>query len=193
MNETWVTVVGNVASDVNWRRTPNGNEVANFRLMSTERRFDPESGSWEDGNRVAVGVSCWRRLGENIRTCLAKGDPVLVRGKLHVREYEMDGVRRTSTEIEARSVGLDLARVRAKVVPAEAAGSGRSVVDVSGLTVVDAGAGSTDGEDALAGPGTSVRGSGGSTGAAPHAPRDEGDEDLEHPDGGPGEPSALAG
>ena len=151
MNETWVTVVGNVASDVNWRRTANGNEVANFRLMSTERRFVAESGSWEDGNRVAVGVSCWRRLGENVRTCVAKGDPVVVHGRLHVREYETDGVRRTSTEIEARSVGLDLARVRAKVVLTDAAGTASRIVDVTSLAVVDAGTGAAEPDETLAG------------------------------------------
>jgi single-strand DNA-binding protein len=151
VNETWVTVVGNVASDVSWRRTQNGTEVANFRLMSTERRFDAESGSWEDGLRVAVRVNCWRRLGENVRACVTKGDPVVVRGRLTVREFEVDGVRRSSTEIEARTVGLDLARVCAKVVPPESAGAGRSVVDVTGLVVVDDGAPAADPEDMGAG------------------------------------------
>jgi single-strand DNA-binding protein len=137
VNETWTTVVGNVANDVSWRRTPNGGEVVNFRVMSTERRFDPETGSWQDGARLAVRVSCWRRLGEHVRTCIAKGDPVVVLGKLSVREYEADGVRRTSTELEARSVGLDLARVAAKVVPAGAGPAGRPVQDVTGLAVVE--------------------------------------------------------
>ena len=137
VNETWTTVVGNVASDVSWRRTPNGGEVANFRVMSTERRFDAETGSWQDGARLAVRVNCWRRLGEHVRTCVAKGDPVVVHGKLSVREYEADGVRRTSTEIEARSVGLDLARVPAKVVSTESAPGGRPVLDVTALTVLE--------------------------------------------------------
>jgi len=140
VNETWVTVVGNVASDVSWRRTQNGAEVANFRLMSSERRFEAESGSWEDGLRLAVRVNCWRRLGENVRACVTKGDPVVVRGKLTTREFEVDGVRRSSTEIDARAVGLDLARVCAKVVPPEPVAAGRSVVDVTGLVVVDEGA-----------------------------------------------------
>jgi single-strand DNA-binding protein len=139
VNETWVTVVGNVASDVSWRRTQNGGEVANFRVMSTERRLDPESGTWQDGLRVAARVNCWRRLGENVRACITKGDPVVVRGRLSVREFEVDGVRRTSTEIEARTVALDLARVCAKVVPAEPAASTRPVLDVTGLVVVDDG------------------------------------------------------
>jgi single-strand DNA-binding protein len=147
VNETWVTVVGNVASDVSWRRTQNGGEVANFRVMSTERRFDAESASWEDGLRVAVRVNCWRRLGENVRACITKGDPVVVRGRLSVREYEVDGVRRTSTEIEARTVALDLARVCAKVVPTGSAGAGRPVADVTGLVVVDEGAPRAESDD----------------------------------------------
>jgi single-strand DNA-binding protein len=183
MNETWLTVVGNVASDVNWRRIPNGGEVANFRLMSTARRYDSESGSWQDGPRVAVSVACWRRLGENVRTCVAKGDPVVVHGRLQVREYEVDGVRRSSTEIEARSVGLDLARVSAKVVPADAAVPGRSIVDVTGLAVVDAGTSADGADESLVG--TSPAGSDlGEPGG--------GEPVLRVEDGELGEPSALA-
>ena len=43
--------------------------------------------------------------------CLRKGEPVLVRGRLRVREYEgKDGSRGTETEIDASSVGHDLNR-----------------------------------------------------------------------------------
>jgi single-strand DNA-binding protein len=43
--------------------------------------------------------------------CLRKGEPVLVRGRLRVREYEgKDGSRGTETEIDASSVGHDLSR-----------------------------------------------------------------------------------
>jgi single-strand DNA-binding protein len=116
--------------------------------MSSERRFEAESGSWEDGLRLAVRVNCWRRLGDNVRACVTKGDPVVVRGKLITRDFEVDGVRRSSTEIEARAVGLDLARVAAKVVPAEpAAAAGRSVVDVTGLAVVDEGASAVESDE----------------------------------------------
>lgn len=183
MNETWVTVVGNVASDVSWRRIPNGNEVANFRLMSTERRFDAENGAWEDGPRVAVRVNCWRRLGENVRTCVAKGDPVVVRGKLSVREYEADGVRRTSTEIEARSVGLDLARVSAKVVPTEAPAPARSIVDLTGLAVGDERVPFAGSDDVLGSP---------SAAEAPDDGQAPGEALLDGDDGGHLAGSALA-
>ena len=46
---------------------------------------------------------------------LCKGDPVVVTGRLSVREYEVDGARRYMTEIAATSVGPDLSRSSARV------------------------------------------------------------------------------
>jgi single-strand DNA-binding protein len=58
-----------------------------------------------------VTVLCWRSLADNVAMCLRKGEPVLVRGRLRVREYEgKDGSRGTETEIDASSVGHDLNR-----------------------------------------------------------------------------------
>lgn len=138
MNETWVTIVGNVAGDVTKRRTASG-DVVNFRVMSSERRYDSATGEWQDGAQFAARVTCWRRLAENVHRCVVKGDPVVINGKLAVREYEVDGQRRSSTEIEARSVGLDLRKVAAGVVPDDRAGDGSAApVDVSSLTEVPA-------------------------------------------------------
>ena len=56
-------------------------------------------------------VLCWRTLADNVAMCLRKGEPVLVRGRLRVREYEgKDGSRGTETEIDASSIGHDLNR-----------------------------------------------------------------------------------
>lgn len=110
MNETTVTVVGNIASDVSSRRVgTEGQFVVSFRVASSQRRWDRASESWVDGDRFSARVSCWRGLGEGVLTSLVKGDPVVVTGRLSVREYEVDGDRRYSTEIAASSVGPDLA------------------------------------------------------------------------------------
>jgi single-strand DNA-binding protein len=146
VNETWVTVVGNVASEVVLRRV-NDASVVSFRVISSERRFDPATGGWQDGDRVSARVSCWRRLGENVQSTLVKGDPVIVWGRLSVREYEAEGVRKYSTEIRATSVGPDLTRSKALVNRNSAAGEAARTaprdepVDVSGLTVVGESAG----------------------------------------------------
>ncbi len=62
MFETYVTVVGNVLTAPEWRRTESTKTlVTHFKIASTARRFDRESGQWVDGNHVRVRVTCWRR------------------------------------------------------------------------------------------------------------------------------------
>lgn len=122
MNETMVTVTGNVASDVIAKRVGNNQEhlLVTFRVASSERRYDKASDTWIDGGRFTASVTCWRRLAEGARV-LVKGDPVVVTGRLSVREFEVEGQRRYMTEIAATAVGPDLARCTATVQPWRAA------------------------------------------------------------------------
>ncbi|PVZ04898.1 single-stranded DNA-binding protein [Actinomycetospora cinnamomea] len=125
MNETIVTVTGNVAGDVIARRV-GGNEehlLVTFRVASSERRWDKAAESWIDGDRFTASVNCWRRLAEGARDSLVKGDPVVVTGRLSVREYEVEGVRRYMTEIAATAVGPDLSRCTAQVRRRRGAGA----------------------------------------------------------------------
>ena len=127
MNETTVTVVGNVASDPKARRVGDDARVVGFRIASSERRWDRAQEAWVDGDRFSAWVTCWRRLGDGVSVALVKGDPVIVHGRLSVREYEVGGERRYSTEIVASAVGPDLARSTATVSrrrPPEAATAG---------------------------------------------------------------------
>lgn len=115
MNETHVTIVGRVISDPERRQTRNDVEVTNFRLASNERRFDKEIGQWVDGDSLFVQVTCWRRLAFGVQACLAKGDPVVVTGRLYTRGFEVDGKRRSATELEAFAIGPDLSRCTVSV------------------------------------------------------------------------------
>jgi len=82
-----------------------------MRVAWTERRRDRVTGEWVDGNTSYVTVICWRKLGANVSLCVRKGDPIVVKGKLSVRNYEdKKGVPRTAVEVEASSVGHDLSR-----------------------------------------------------------------------------------
>ncbi|WP_033824836.1 single-stranded DNA-binding protein, partial [Kitasatospora sp. MBT63] len=110
MNETLVTMVGNVASVVSYAQTAAGVPVANFRMAATERRFDRGSGDWVDGDTSWVTVVAWRWLATNLVSSVSKGDPVVVSGRLRVREWEDEERRRAVVEIDARVVGHDLSR-----------------------------------------------------------------------------------
>lgn len=68
MFDTYVTIVGNVLTTPEWRRTTQSNTlVANFKVASTARRLDRDSGRWVDGNSLRVRVNCWRKLAEEWR------------------------------------------------------------------------------------------------------------------------------
>jgi single-strand DNA-binding protein len=116
MFETYVTVVGNVLTAPQWRRTSNtGSLVANFKVASTARRLDRENGRWVDGNSLRVRVNCWRKLAEGVAASVMVGDPIVVVGRLYTRDWtDAEGNHRALYEMEAIAVGHDLARGRGR-------------------------------------------------------------------------------
>ena len=123
MFDTNIVVIGNVLTAPEWRRTASSNTlVANFRIASTARRMDRETGRWVDGNHLRVRVNCWRRLAEGVASSVTVGDPVVVAGRLYTRDWtDNEGNLRTTYEMEAVSVGHDLSRGRAKFFRTKAA------------------------------------------------------------------------
>ena len=118
MYDTNITIVGNVLTAPEWRRTKNtGSLVAHFKVASTARRLNRETGQWVDGNSVRVRVNCWRRLAEGVGHSLITGDPVIVVGRLYTRDWlDEDGNRRVGYEVEAVAVGHDLSRGQSQFI-----------------------------------------------------------------------------
>ncbi|MFJ6674484.1 single-stranded DNA-binding protein [Actinosynnema sp. NPDC091369] len=108
-NETRVTICGNVAGPVTHTKVGTGFSRAKFRLFSAERVWDQEDRSWSDGARMFLTVSCWRMLADNAQASLVKGDPVVVTGRLTIREVEFEGKRQPEVELEATAIGPNLA------------------------------------------------------------------------------------
>ncbi|MEV0845732.1 single-stranded DNA-binding protein [Streptomyces sp. NPDC049954] len=109
MNETMVTVVGNVATTPVFREVPTG-ALTRFRLAVTARRWDREKQMWLDGHTNFFTVLAWRSLAQNLAASLSVGEPVVVQGRLRVREEERGGQHWTSVDIDAVAVGHDMAR-----------------------------------------------------------------------------------
>jgi single-strand DNA-binding protein len=125
MHETYTTVVGNIATRVDLRSLQDGTVLASFRVATTERRRDRDTGSWRDGESLYLQVTCWRALAENVHRSLGVGDPVVIHGKLFTRSWEKDGKRQSAVEMEGHTVGPDLARSTAVVTrPSRAGGAG---------------------------------------------------------------------
>jgi len=111
VNEAQLSLTGYVASDPRSRETRNGVPQASMRVAWTPRWIDRASGEWADGNTSFVTVLCWRRLAANVATCIRRGDPVVIKGRLSIRPYEdKDGNARLAVEVDASSIGHDLSR-----------------------------------------------------------------------------------
>ena len=122
MFETPLTVVGRIVSDMR-RRSVGGQEVISFRMVSSSRRRLPD-GSWEPGNSLFITVNCWGNLVTGVGAALGKGSSVIAVGRVYTSEYDdKDGLRRSSLEMRATSVGPDLSRLIVRIldkVPAAA-------------------------------------------------------------------------
>ncbi|MDG6104754.1 single-stranded DNA-binding protein [Dactylosporangium aurantiacum] len=116
MNETTMTIVGNVLNEPECRRIEQGGQlVTHFKVAATARRYDRHQERWVDGDQLRLRVNCWRQLAENVMRCVHVGDPVIVTGRLSSRTWETEEhVKRVSYELEAATVGHDLTRGRAK-------------------------------------------------------------------------------
>ncbi|MEU8081468.1 single-stranded DNA-binding protein [Catellatospora citrea] len=134
MFDTNITIVGNVLTAPEWRRTSqSGQLVANFKVASTARRLDRANNRWVDGNSLRVRVNCWRRLAEGVASSVMVGDPVVVVGRLYTRDWiDEDGQRRVMYELEAAAVGHDLSRGRGRFARTKPGTSTSAVEDGTG-------------------------------------------------------------
>jgi single-strand DNA-binding protein len=114
VSDTNVTIVGNVATEPHFKIVGDGIPRCSFRLASSTRRRDGEDGSWVDGPTSWYTVTAWRALAENILISVFKGDPIVVTGRLQVREWTTEERAGTSVEIDAATLGHDLQRGRSR-------------------------------------------------------------------------------
>lgn len=125
MSQPIITVVGNVATKPRLTTTRQGVPIAMFRVAYTHRRRNRNTGFWEDGDTSWYRVVVWREWSHNVAKSLNLGDPVVVTGRLSVKDWTRDGKAGTDAEISAMSIGHDLRRgettfVRVKVERPEA-------------------------------------------------------------------------
>ncbi len=109
MNDTFVTVVGNVVDSPRRVSLDNG-AVTNFRMASTSRRYDAGRQEFVDSGTFWVDVECWGALSSNVSASVSKGDPVLVHGVLTTHSWESEAGPRSKPRIKAFAVGPNLVR-----------------------------------------------------------------------------------
>jgi single-strand DNA-binding protein len=114
-----VSLIGNLATDVEVRDVGEEKKVASF-LLAVDR------GGREAGADF-VWISAWDRQAELCAEYLAKGRRVAVDGRLRSRTWEQDGARRDAIDVVARRIdflGGPSREEGAEIIPFEAAAAG---------------------------------------------------------------------
>ena len=92
-----VTLIGNLASDVDLRDVGTDRKVASF-LLAVDRRS-------QEGGADFVRVTVWAKQAETCARFLAKGRRVAIDGRLRSSSWEdAEGKRRNSLEVVANHV-----------------------------------------------------------------------------------------
>lgn len=110
MTECAVALAGNAVSEVSRHTTSNGRTLARFRMVVPERRFDRANDRYIERDPSYFTVIAWGEAAENVLAAIRRGHAIVVSGQLRVREWRTaDGVARTTTEVTASAIGIDLA------------------------------------------------------------------------------------
>lgn len=115
-NDNNVTLIGNCTRDPELRYTSSGLQVAGFGVAINQRRRNPDTGQWEDGDTSFFDVTCFRELAENVAESVSKGTRVIVSGTLRQRSWQTEeGDRRSKVEVIADEVGPSLRWATAEI------------------------------------------------------------------------------
>ena len=110
-NDAFFSVTGYVATQPKKGVTKAGTKTLTFRIGWTPREVSRQTGEWTDLPSSFASVTCYRKIAENAAYCLRKGDPIVLKGTLRVREYDdQAGTRRNSVDVVADFLGHDLAK-----------------------------------------------------------------------------------
>jgi single-strand DNA-binding protein len=98
------TLIGRLVADPELRYTQKGLPVCDFRVASSRRWKNKESGDWQE-ETLFINVVAWRRQAELANDFLKKGSAVLIEGRLRSRQWETtQGEKRSAIEVVARRI-----------------------------------------------------------------------------------------
>lgn len=103
-----ITLTGLVATPPRHIVTSEGLPITSFRLASAQRRYDRSQERWIDGDTNWYTITSFRQLAINASGSIAKGDRVVVTGRLRIRDWENGEKAGTNIEVEAEAIGHDL-------------------------------------------------------------------------------------
>lgn len=101
-----VTLMGYLGADPELRHMPSGGAVCNFRIATTERWKDKDSGEQRESTEWH-SITSFGRQAEIVAEYMHKGSLCLVQGQLRTRKWtDKNGVDRYSTEVVMRELKM---------------------------------------------------------------------------------------
>ncbi|MGQ9665050.1 MAG: single-stranded DNA-binding protein [bacterium] len=99
-----VHIIGRLVADPELRYTQKGAPVCSFRIATTRRFKNRESGETQE-ETLFVTVVAWRRQAELANEFLKKGSAVLIEGRLRSRQWETENKeKRSMIEVVAHRI-----------------------------------------------------------------------------------------
>ncbi len=99
-----VQIIGRLVADPELRYTQKGAPVCDFRIASSRRYKNRDTGEQQE-ETLFINVVAWRRQAELANDFLKKGSAVLIEGRLRSRQWESaQGEKRSAIEIVARRI-----------------------------------------------------------------------------------------
>ena len=108
MNETTVTVVGTVCSEVRYGQATGETPMARFQIRNTPRRYDKRTGTWGDGDPSYYSAICFRSLADHVASSMGVGDPVVATGRLRISRWRRGEEHMITAELDVQAIGHDL-------------------------------------------------------------------------------------
>lgn len=109
MNDTTVTVVGTVCSEVRYSQpTDEKTPIARFQIRTTPRRYDKTTGTWSDGDPSYYSATCFRTLADHVASSMGVGDPVVATGRLRINRWRRGEDHVVTAELDVQAIGHDL-------------------------------------------------------------------------------------
>lgn len=91
-----------LGADPELSTSSNGSAICKIRVVTNRRRL--VDGDWQDTDTSWWQVTCFGKVAEAAAEQLHKGDLVIIEGRIKQREWEKDGVKRTTAEVTADEV-----------------------------------------------------------------------------------------
>ena len=94
------TLIGNLGRDPELKYTANGTAICKFSLATSKR--------WGEGNERTEWhrIVAWGKLAEICGQYLVKGKAVFIQGEIRYDSYEVEGVKKYTTEIHANTMKM---------------------------------------------------------------------------------------